>query len=154
MSHRWGESTFWSRKTSARSSRSKMPRRFTQPPRLVDTVTSGDVVTIRAASSGTAPAISLRIFPKPPCVESGPRDGTSTRAGTGTGAASRCRAVARANGTAARKARTRVSSASPATASASHSRPSGTPMVARNSAICSGLMRPAWLSLWPAKGRP
>ena len=48
------ETTFSERKTSSRSARSKMPRWFTQPPRLVETVTSGEVVTMRSASGAVA----------------------------------------------------------------------------------------------------
>ena len=50
----WAETTFSSRNTSSRSRRSKMPRRLTQPPRLVETVTSGDVVTMRLAERAVA----------------------------------------------------------------------------------------------------
>src|SRR5215208_252447 len=45
------EGIFSRRKTSAISSRAKSPRRLTQPPRFVETVTSGAVVTIRSASA-------------------------------------------------------------------------------------------------------
>ena len=44
------EGIFSRLKTSAVSSRAKSFRRFTQPPRLVETVTSGEVVTTRSAS--------------------------------------------------------------------------------------------------------
>ena len=44
MPQRWAEASLASRNTSLRVCRSKMPRRFTQGPRLVDTVTSGLVV--------------------------------------------------------------------------------------------------------------
>ena len=57
-----------SRNTSLRVCRSKMPRRFTQGPRLVETVTSGLVVTMCAASSFSSPCprpISARMSPKP-----------------------------------------------------------------------------------------
>ena len=40
------------------------PRRLTQAPRLVETVTSGDVVTMRAASSLSPRAISFSIEAK------------------------------------------------------------------------------------------
>ena len=45
------------------------PRRFTHGPRLVDTVTSGDVVTMRSASGPPARAISSSTRPKPACVD-------------------------------------------------------------------------------------
>jgi hypothetical protein len=48
-----------SRKASARSARSKIPRRLTQCPRLVETVTSGEVVTICPASADP-PAVPPR----------------------------------------------------------------------------------------------
>src|SRR6059058_1192346 len=44
MPQRCAETTFSSRNVSARSARSKMPRRLTQAPRLVETVTSGEGV--------------------------------------------------------------------------------------------------------------
>ena len=43
--HTWKEATASSRKVSACSRAENTPRRLTQPPRLVETVTSGDVVT-------------------------------------------------------------------------------------------------------------
>ena len=81
--------SFASRNTSLRVWRSKMPRRFTQGPRLVDTVTSGDVVTICSASAFSSPwprPISARISPKPACVDilRPASFGTGSVAGTGT----------------------------------------------------------------------
>jgi len=54
----------FSRKMSAGSARSKMPRRLTQGPRLVETVTSGEVVTMRSASAVSLAAMSPKILPK------------------------------------------------------------------------------------------
>ena len=54
---------------SAKASRANRPRRLTHEPRLVDTVTSGDVVTMRAASGVSSRAISLSSAPKPVCVD-------------------------------------------------------------------------------------
>ena len=54
---------------SAMLSRANSPRRFTHGPRLVETVTSGDVVTMRSASAVFSRAISLSIAPKPNCVD-------------------------------------------------------------------------------------
>ena len=55
-------------KMSAIASRANRPRRFTQGPRLVETVTSGDVVTMRRAKSLSPRPISLSNAPKPLCV--------------------------------------------------------------------------------------
>jgi hypothetical protein len=68
--------------------RAKRPRRFTQPPKLVETVTSGEVVTMRSARGASERASSLRISPKPCWVESAPCFGTGSSAGTGTTGAS------------------------------------------------------------------
>ena len=54
---------------SAIDLRANNPRRFTQGPRLVETVTSGDVVTMRAASSDFCWPSSLSSAPKPVCVD-------------------------------------------------------------------------------------
>ena len=56
-------------KVSAIASRANSPRRFTQPPRLVETVTSGEVVTMRCANSPSCLPISLSSAPKPACVD-------------------------------------------------------------------------------------
>ena len=56
-------------KVSAMASRANRPRRFTQGPRLVETVTSGEVVTMRRAKSLSPRPISLSIAPKPVCVD-------------------------------------------------------------------------------------
>ncbi len=58
-----------------------------------------------------------------------------------------------ANGTPAMKSR---SAASPTSkpSNRSHSWPGRMPMAVRNTSICSFVIKPAWLSLWPAKGRP
>ncbi len=56
-------------KMSAISSRAKSPRRFTQGPRLVETVTSGEAVTMRRAKSLSLLAISCMIRPKLAWVE-------------------------------------------------------------------------------------
>ena len=53
------------RNVSASASRANRPRRLTQPPRLVDTVTSGEVVTIRSTRSDLSRASSLSSAPKP-----------------------------------------------------------------------------------------
>ena len=53
---------------SAIFSRANRPRRFTHGPRLVETVTSGDVVTMRFAKSLSPRPISLRM-----CAEAGLR---------------------------------------------------------------------------------
>ncbi len=50
-------------------SRANNPRRLTHGPRLVDTVTSGEVVTTREASGVCSRASSLSSAPKPNCVD-------------------------------------------------------------------------------------
>ena len=55
--------------TSAIASCANRPRRLTQAPRLVETVTSGEVVTMRRANSLSPRPSSLRMAPKPVCVE-------------------------------------------------------------------------------------
>ena len=56
-------------KMSAMLSRANKPRRFTHGPRLVETVTSGEVVTMRSASGVFSRASAFRIAPKPNCVD-------------------------------------------------------------------------------------
>jgi hypothetical protein len=64
----------------------KTLRRVTQPPRLVETVTSGEVVTIRAASSVSPRASSPMIRPNASWVEvSAACRPVGSSAGTGTG---------------------------------------------------------------------
>ncbi len=58
-----------------------------------------------------------------------------------------------ANGQAARNARS-SSSGTSRPSNRSHSWPGRMPMAARNTSICSLVISPAWLSLWPANGRP
>ena len=54
---------------SASVSRANRPRRLTHGPRLVETVTSGEVVTMRSASSRLLAPSSLSNAPKPACVD-------------------------------------------------------------------------------------
>ena len=128
-----------------------MPRRFTHPLRFVETVTSGELVTTRAASSVSLEPMSLRMRPKPLCVEISGSPGAASRSGIATGGASCTRRSACANGTVARNARNRSSGTSRPT-NGSHSRSSGTRIARWNAAICAGDSIPAWLSLCPASG--
>ena len=139
------EGTRSARKVSGTSVRSKSPRRFTQGPRLVETVTSGDMVTIRSASGPPALAIPSRILPKAACVEIS-RSATGARRGTGT-AASESRRMPLLKKGAARAARV-------ASAGTSHSVPGATPIAACQVSNWPGVIRPAWLSLCPASGVP
>ena len=59
-------------KVSAMASRANRPRRFTQGPRLVDTVTSGEVVTMRRAKS-----LSPRLSPQEISARNRPSAGPS-----------------------------------------------------------------------------
>ena len=89
---------------SAIARRANRPRRFTQGPRLVDTVTSGDVVTMRRANSLSPRPISLRRAPKPVCVDIVGWMLTGNVSGTAMRGACRRRFASAANGTRSRKA--------------------------------------------------
>ena len=82
-------------KMSAIFSRANRPRRFTQGPRLVDTVTSGEVVTMRCAKSPSPRPISLSSAPKPVCVDIVGWMVTGRLSGTSISGASRRRVAAR-----------------------------------------------------------
>jgi hypothetical protein len=69
---------------SASASRAKSPRRLTKAPRLVETVTSGEQVTIRSAKGSLPRAISLRIRPKPCWVDMAGCIGTASLSGIGS----------------------------------------------------------------------
>ncbi len=93
MPQRCALASLASRNTSLRVCRSKMPRRFTQGPRLVETVTSGLVVMMCSASSFklALPAADLgqdvaeaRLRGHPP---PGQPAAPAATAGTGTGSA-------------------------------------------------------------------
>ena len=141
------------RNTSAISSRANSPRRFTHPPRLVDTVTSGDVVTMRPASAVSPFAKSCISWPKPCWVDSSVPAGTGRTSGTGTAGASKRRGPWALNGTAARNASNRSGGvASPS--KRSHSWPLRIFSAARSVSTWPGFISPAWLSLCPASGRP
>ena len=75
------------RKVSGVASWANRPRRLTQPPRLVETVTSGEAVTMRCVKSSSPRPISLRIAPKPACVEFTACCGSGSLSGTGIGGA-------------------------------------------------------------------
>ena len=76
------------RNTSACSARLNTLRRLTHGPRLVDTVTSGEVVMMRAASSPSSRASSPMIRPNASWVEARlARRPTGSVAGTGIGRA-------------------------------------------------------------------
>ena len=135
------ETTFSERNTSSLSARSKMPRWFTQPPRLVETVTSGEVVTMRSASALSPLPSSFRMRPKASCVDMRWPGRKGSASGSGTGGAE-CRPGLRLKGAAAMNA-SRVSSPTSRPAKRDHSAPSSTCMAARKSAICSSVMMPA-----------
>ena len=82
--HAWNEATDSSRKVSACSRAENTPRRLTHPPRLVETVTSGEVVTTRSANSLRARPMEARIRPKHSWVESRSPRGTGNASGTAT----------------------------------------------------------------------
>src|SRR5882757_8186171 len=68
LRHSWADTTFSSRKTSSASVWPNRPRRLIQAPRLVETETSGEVVTMRRLSSLSSAAMAFRILPKPSWV--------------------------------------------------------------------------------------
>ena len=84
-----GETTCSARNTSSWSLRLNTSRRPTQPASPVETVTSGEVVTIRAASGRSLRASSPMIRPNASWVEAcAARRPCGSVAGTSTGAAS------------------------------------------------------------------
>ncbi len=80
---RWKDATCSTLNVSSCTLREKIPRRLTQPPRLVDTVTSGEAVTMRSASSPPSRASVARILPKLSWVESFSPPGAERLSGTG-----------------------------------------------------------------------
>jgi len=142
----------FSRKMSAGSARSKMPRRLTQGPRLVETVTSGEVVTMRSASAVSLAAMSPKILPKASWSTAG-------RLGGPAGSTARYRRgfvpapVGAASGTPSRNSPSRCAGM-PRPANGSHSAPSGTAMPRRNEAIWSRFYQPRVVVLVPGKGSP
>ncbi len=141
-----------SRKVSAISPVENSPRRFTQGPRLVETVTSGEVVTICAASGLSDFASASISRPNAICVETAASAGVLSGI-EGSFAAGSGAAPAALNGTASRNA-CRSAAGRPSPSNGSHSWPARTPIRVWNSAICAGVISPAWLSLWPASGVP
>ena len=117
-------------KVSFISSRAKRPRRFTQAPRLVETVTSGEVVTMRAAKGSPERASSLRISPKPCCVDIAACFGAAMASGTGICGASSRRVPLARNGTASRN-RCSLSAGIDSPSNLSHSWPGRTFTLAR-----------------------
>ncbi len=147
------EGIFSLRNRSAFSARANSPRRLTQAPRLVETVTSGDAVTMRAASSLSPRASSLSTSPKPCCVDICGDGLKASRSGTSiTGAVSR-RRPSRLNGASARKASSTAGSCA-RPSNFSHSWPVRMFCAPRHFSIWVTVIRPAWLSLWPWNGRP
>ena len=140
--HFCADAIFALAKTSGISLRRNRPRWLTQAPRLVETVTSGEVVTIRSASSPPAFDRSSRMRPNAAWVDcSSPAGagiaGTGDRA-EGCGRASRARCRLRSI-----SASTPGRALSPTPSSGSHSWPSRTPIASRSAAICVGFIRPA-----------
>ena len=152
-SQRKAEGIFSSRNRSRRASRAKRPRRPTQAPRLVETVTSGLVVTMRSAIGASDFASACISRPKPAWVEVFAAGSMAMRSGTGRRGAVVRRGPRALKGTRPRKPRSAFSGTSSPSAM-SHSWPGRMPMAARQRSICCGFSRPAWLSLCPASGRP
>ena len=98
------EGIFSLRNKSAFSARANSPRRLTQAPRLVDTVTSGDAVTMRAARSLSPRASSLSTSPKPCWVDICGDGLNASRSGTSMTSALKRRRPSRLNGASARNA--------------------------------------------------
>ena len=130
------------------------PRRLTQAPRLVETVTSGDAVTMREASSLSPRASSLSTSPKPCWVDICAAGLNASCCGTSITGAVRRRRPSRLNGAAAKKRfefgrRLRQAlELVPFMAGADVLRAAPFLHLRRPSSS------PAWLSLWPWNGRP
>ena len=148
------EGIFSCRNRSWFSALANSPRRLTQAPRLVDTVTSGDAVTMREASSLSPRASSFSTSPKPCWVDICAAGLKASCCGTSITGAVRRRRPSRLNG-AVRQKRFELGRR-PATGlrtSPIHGR-DGCSARARHFSICATVIRPAWLSLWPCIGRP
>ena len=109
---------------SATSDRRNSPRWFTHAPRLVDTVTSGEVVTMRSARLPPALAISSRIRPNAAWVDCSSPEGGGDR-GDFDLAERAIRASRGRCGCARAAPRTPGRALSPMLSSGSHSRPFG-----------------------------
>ena len=136
MAQRWVEAMAASRNWSARASRAKRPRWFTKPPRLVETVTSGEVVTMASASGPPARARSLRILPNATWVDCRPLG--RGKGGAGPGPATRGGGAAAFSRGERTWRRGRPDSPRPSRgrpAKGSHSSPAGTPIRAWKAAI-------------------
>ena len=163
MPQRCAEASLASRNTSLRVCRSKMPRRFTQGPRLVETVTSGLVVTmcggqLLAARPGRGRSRRGCRRTPPGWTSCRPAfSGIGSAAGTAIDRRGQRAALgasaARRTGRRRRK-RLQLLGRASSPSNRSHSWPARMPISARNASICSLVIRPAWLSLWPANGRP
>ena len=108
---------------------------------------------MRRASSLSSAAMAFRILPKPSWVLDFLSVGRGSAAGIATTGASVRRRPAVLNGAAAMKA-CNSSGLAESPANLSHSWPSSIVMPFLKLAIWSSVIRPEWLSLWPAKGRP
>ncbi len=138
---------------SAMVSLENRPRRLTHAPRFVETVTSGEVVTTREANSVSERAISCMTKPKPCWVDMADCALNSSFFGTAILAASKRRRPRWTKGTAFRNSRTACSGMF-IPSNMSHSCPVRTFIVSRSASTWVGVISPAWLSLWPASGRP
>ena len=127
---------------SAIASRANRPRRFTHGPRLVETVTSGEVVTMRAATSDFSRASSLSSAPKPNCVDMVGWIATGSTFGTSSFGALRRRSPPCAKGTRSRNACS-LSLGVARPSNLSHSWPGRMFIAVRTLSICVGVIRPA-----------
>ena len=112
----------------------------------------GDDAARRAPSSPRA--ISCRIWPKPCCVDIAGDAGTASRAGTGILAARWRRAPPCANGTRGEEGAQLVGGDTAGPRTGPIRGPRARSCACAQASICAGVIRPAWLSLWPASGRP
>ena len=140
--HFCAETTFSVRKISSRARRLKMPRWFTQAPRLVETVTSGEVETMRPARSLCPLPRAFRIWPKAACVEIRSAFTVGKSSGTATAALCLMRLPGWLKGALAIKSRSLATGRS-RSSSASHSAPSAMPIWLLKLSICSTLISPA-----------
>ena len=135
------------RKSTA-SAGANTPILLIQPPRLVDTLTSGDVVTMRSATPATSPR-RVRTRPNVSCVDVVPTAGTLVASGIGsTGRGGTGTLLSSPPVTA------HASPAADVGSKRSHSVAGVRPSDARRASICSPDSRAAWFSGSPAIGRP
>ncbi len=135
---------------STRSRADHTPTLFTQPPRFVDELTSGQSVTTRAAASGAERVRSSRVRPSAACVVAVPDGvrpmsvGTDGTGGAGDTCSRRSRSPTEAHSTAA----------GDPSAKRAHGSSTDAPTAAASSAICSFVSSEEWFCGCPSLASP